>query len=68
MILVRTLRQRDKCSYRKNVGLRSGLILVVKADRAIGAKIVGVSRFGRMPTLDSVHPPASDDLSLSIHH
>src|SRR5207244_7815556 len=50
------------------MSLRTGRILVVEADRAIGAKIIGVSRLGRMQALNSIHPPACSDLSLSVQH
>ena len=45
---LRILRYRHEGPYRKNMSLRTRLILVVEADGAIGAKIIGVSRFGRM--------------------
>src|SRR5206468_10674661 len=50
------------------MSLRTGRILVVEADRAIGAKIIGVSRLGRMQALNSIHPPACSYLSLSVQH
>src|SRR5580692_6411199 len=48
------------------MSIRTRLILVVEADRAIRTKIIGVSRFGRMQALNSVHSPTSGHLSLSI--
>src|SRR5207249_10486138 len=50
------------------MSLRTGRILVVEADRAIGATIIGVSRRGRMQALNSINPPACSHLSLSVQH
>src|SRR5437016_14596004 len=50
------------------MSLRTGRILVVEADRAIGAKIIGVSRLGRMQALNSIHPPACSYVSLCVQH
>jgi len=62
------LRHRDEGPYCKNMSFRTWRFLVVESDRAIGAKIIGVSRLGGMPALHSIHPPARDYLSLSIQH
>jgi hypothetical protein len=60
------LRQRDESPYRKNMSLRPRNVLVVEADRAIGAKIISVSRLDGMKAFNSVRPTARGHLSLSI--
>src|SRR6516162_7764653 len=60
------LGHRDEGPHCKNMSLRPWRILVVEADRAIGAKIIGVSRLGRTQALNSIRTPACSYLSLSI--
>src|SRR6516225_4071785 len=60
------LGHRDEGPHGKNMSLRPWGILVVEADRAIGAKIIGVSRLGRTQALNSIRTPACSYLSLSI--
>src|SRR5579863_436422 len=67
LCLILLLRQVDARSYRQNVRLRSRLVLVVKADRAIRPEVVGITSLRRMPSFDSVGSSASHHLTFSIH-
>src|SRR5579862_6051829 len=66
LCLILLVRQPDARAYRQNVRLRSWLVLVVKTDRAIRPKVVGVTRLGRMPSFDSVGSSASHHFTFSI--
>ncbi len=42
----------------QNICLRPGFVLIVKADCAIGTKVISVSGFGGIAALDTVHSTA----------
>jgi hypothetical protein len=50
------------------VRLGSGLILVIKAHRAVWPEIVNISGFSRESAFDSVHAASGDHLSFTIDY
>src|SRR5580692_13062438 len=66
--LVVALRQRNLRSHSQDMRLGSGLVLVIEADRAIRAEVIGVARFGGMTSFDSVGSSAGDHFTLAIDY
>ena len=50
------------------VGLGIWFVLVVKAYRAVGTKVISVSCFGGIAAFDADLPRTSHDLALAIHY
>src|ERR1700678_1974418 len=53
-------------SNRQNISLGVRLVLVVEADGAVGAKVIGASRFCRTTALDAVHSAAGHHVPVAI--
>src|SRR6185312_16501265 len=50
------------------VGLGARFVLVVKAHRAVGTKVVCVSSLGGVAAFDSVRAAASHNFTLAVHY
>src|SRR5436305_1129951 len=66
--LVCILGRRNPRPHREDVRLGSRLVLVVEAHRTVRAKVISVTRFGRITAFNAVHSAASDHLALTFEN
>src|SRR5215469_2845677 len=64
--LIFVFRKLNSRSYGQNMRLGSRLVLVIEADRAVGAKVISVSGLGGMAALDAVHSATGHHFTVAV--
>jgi len=66
-LLIDVFRQGNPRTYCQDVCFRSRFVLIVEANRAVGAEIIRIPRFRPKSAFDSVHSASCRHFAISVH-